>query len=53
MPNSFIDPFQYLKTILCICPNCRSMLRLSDLNLRYKKKAPTTFLDEYKLKEKK
>ena len=53
MPDSFIDTFQQLKTILCICPHCRSMLRLSDLNLRDKRKAPTTFLDEYDLKEKK
>ena len=53
MPDSFIDTFQQLKTILCICPHCRSMLRLSDLNLRDKRKAPTTFLDEYNLEEKK
>jgi len=52
MPDSFIDTFQQLKTILCVCPHCRSMLRLSDLNLRDKRKAPTTFLDEYELKEK-
>lgn len=53
MSDSFIDTFQQLKTILCVCPHCRSMLRLSDLNLRDKRKAPTTFLDEYELKEKK
>ena len=53
MTDSFIDTFQQLKTILCICPHCRSMLRLSDLNLRDKRKAPTTFLDEYELKGKK
>jgi len=53
MPDSFIDTFQQLKTILCICPHCRSMLRLSDLNLRDKRKAPTTFLDEYDLEGKK
>jgi len=53
MSYSFIDTFQQLKTILCVCPNCRSMLRLSDLNLRDKRKAPTTFLDEYELQERK
>jgi len=53
MADSFINIFQQLKTILCICPHCRSMLRLSDLNLRDKRKAPTTFLDEYELKGKK
>ncbi len=53
MPNSFIDTFHLLKTILCVCPNCRSMLRLSDLNLRDKRKDPTTFLDDFALEEKK
>ncbi len=53
MPDSFIDTFQQLKTILCVCPHCGSMLRLSDLNLRDKRKAPTTFLDDYQLQEKK
>jgi len=52
MTDSFIDTFQQLKTILCVCPHCRSMLRLSDLNLRDKRKAPQTFLDEYDLKQK-
>ena len=52
MTDSFINIFQQLKTILCVCPHCKSMLRLSDLNLRDKSKAPKTFLDEYELKEK-
>ena len=52
MSDSFINIFQQLKTILCVCPHCKSMLRLSDLNLRDKGKAPTTFLDEYELKQK-
>jgi len=53
MTDSFIDIFHQLKTILCVCPHCKSMLRLSDLNLRDKGKAPKTFLDEYELEEKK
>ncbi len=53
MTDSFIDIFHQLKTILCVCPHCKSMLRLSDLNLRDKGKAPTTFLDEYELEEEK
>jgi len=52
MEDSFINVFQQLKTILCVCPHCKSMLRLSDLNLRDKSEAPKTFLDEYELKEK-
>ena len=53
MPDSIINVFHQLKTILCICPYCNSMLRLSDLHLRDKGKAPKTFLDEYEIKEKK
>ena len=53
MADSFIHVFQQLKTVLCVCPHCQSMLRLSDLNLRDKRKAPTTFLDEYDIQEKK
>ena len=53
MSDSFIHIFQQLKTVLCVCPHCQSMLRLSDLNLRDKRKAPTTFLDEYDIHEKK
>ena len=53
MADSFINTFQQLKTILCICPHCNSMLRLSDLHLRDKEKSPSTFLDEYAAKEKK
>ena len=52
MAESFINIFQQLKTILCVCPHCSSMLRLSDLTLRDKGKAPKTFLDEYESKEK-
>jgi predicted Holliday junction resolvase-like endonuclease len=53
MVDSFINTFQQLKTVLCICPHCNSMLRLSDLHLRDKGKSPTTFLDEYDIKGKK
>ena len=52
MTDSFIDIFQQLKTILCVCPHCSSMLRLSDLNLRDKGKAPETFLDEHEFNQK-
>ena len=52
MPSDFLDTFQFLKTILCLCPHCNSMLRLSDLSLREKKMTNRTFLDEYDVKEK-
>lgn len=52
MTNSFIDVFQQLKTVLCICPHCNSMLRVSDLGLKEDKETTKTFLDEYDLKVK-
>ena len=39
--------FQSLRTILCVCPHCNDILRLSDLHLSYKGKAPRTWLDAY------
>jgi predicted Holliday junction resolvase-like endonuclease len=45
--NSFLEIFNQFKTILCLCPNCNSISRLSDLHLRSKGKAPKTWLDDY------
>ncbi|SVB88326.1 uncharacterized protein METZ01_LOCUS241180 [marine metagenome] len=47
MANSFVDIFQQLKTILCLCPNCSSLLRVSQLHLRSTAPAPRTWLDDY------
>lgn len=41
--------FQQFKTILCVCPKCNNLARLSDLHLRSKDKAPKTWLDDYEL----
>jgi predicted Holliday junction resolvase-like endonuclease len=47
MADSFVDIFQQLKTILCLCPNCSSLLRVSQLHLRFTAPAPRTWLDDY------
>ena len=47
LSDSFLEMFQQFKTILCLCPKCNGLSRLSDLQLRSKEKAPTTWLDDY------
>lgn len=49
MTDSFLDTFQQFKTILCLCPKCNALSRLSDLQLRSKEKAPRTWLDDYEM----
>ena len=49
----FLETFQQFKSILCICPKCNALSRLSDLQLRSKQKAPRTWLDDYNLSEQK
>ncbi len=39
--------FQKTRTILCLCPCCHEIVRLSDLNLRYEGPTPKTWLDKY------
>ena len=46
-----LDLFNEFKTILCMCPHCSSLLRLSQLYLRSDVPAPKTWLDEYDLKK--
>ena len=47
MADSFLNVFQQLKTVLCLCPNCSSLLRVSQLHLRSTAAAPRTWLDVY------
>ena len=48
MVDSFVDIFQQLKTILCLCPHCSSLLRVSQLlHLHSTAPAPRTWLDDY------
>ena len=51
--DSFLETFQQFKSILCICPKCNALSRLSDLQLRSKQKAPRTWLDDYDLTKQK
>jgi len=48
--NNTLNLFQSFRTILCVCPHCRDVLRLSDLHLAYKGAAPRTWLDTYDTK---
>ena len=47
MADSLLDIFQQLKTVLCLCPHCSSLLRVSQLHLRSTAAAPRTWLDDY------
>jgi len=47
MVEPFLDTFNKLKKILCLCPECQYIMRLSDLHLRSTGAAPKTWLDDY------
>lgn len=53
MVQSFVDMFNQLKTIHCMCPNCDGLMRVSDLKLVSKEKTEKTWLDTFDIKEKK
>ena len=46
-----LDLFNEFKTILCMCPHCSSLLRLSQLRLRSDVPAQKTWHDEYDLRK--
>lgn len=46
--SSPVQLFQYARTILCVCPCCGDIVRVSDLTLHYEGETPRTWLDEYK-----
>jgi len=48
--SELLDVFQSFRRILCVCPSCGEMVRLSDLHLKYLGKAPRTWLDRYESK---
>ena len=45
-----VSYFQSFRSILCICPCCNGIHRLSDLQLRYEGKAASTWLDQLESK---
>jgi predicted Holliday junction resolvase-like endonuclease len=47
--KELIDAFQSFRKILCLCPCCGEIVRVSDLHLQYKGKAAKTWLDSYEL----
>lgn len=49
MNTDLMGVFQSFRTILCICPRCGNLMRLSDLRLKYKGEAPRTWLDTHDL----
>lgn len=53
MVQSFVDMFNQLKTIHCMCPKCDGLMRVSDLKIISKEKTTKTWLDILEEKEKK
>ena len=53
MVQSFVDMFNQLKTVHCMCPNCDNLMRVSDLKLISKEKTDKTWLDTLDVKTKK
>ena len=52
MSISFVETFNQLKTIHCMCPNCDNIMRASELKLISKEKTKKTWLDTYDVKTK-
>ena len=50
MREDVVNLFQSFRRILCLCPCCGNVVRLSDLRLTYKGAAPRTWLDTYELR---
>ncbi len=44
------EEFQQFRQILCICPDCGTIIRVSDLKLKVKGVALKTWLDDYEKK---
>jgi predicted Holliday junction resolvase-like endonuclease len=47
------EEFQEFRKILCLCPCCNELVRVSDLRLKVKGPAEKTWLDEYENKQQK
>ena len=48
--NSLFEEFAELRKILCVCPCCGEIVRVSDLHLKVKKPIVKTWLDTYEAK---
>lgn len=47
--KEILDAFQSFRKILCVCPCCGEIVRVSDLHLQYKGKVAKTWFDNYEL----
>jgi predicted Holliday junction resolvase-like endonuclease len=47
--KELVEAFQSFRKILCVCPCCGEIVRVSDLHLQYKGKVAKTWLDNYEL----
>ncbi len=45
------EEFQEFRKILCVCPDCGKIVRLSDLKLKTKAETESTWLDYYEFRE--
>jgi predicted Holliday junction resolvase-like endonuclease len=48
---SLFEEYRLFRNILCLCPCCNTLTRVSDLRLKAKGPAPKTWLDEYEAKD--
>lgn len=51
MSASFLQTFNRLKIVHCMCPHCDSIVRVSDLHLRSSERSEKTWLDAYDSKK--
>ncbi len=51
--TELFEDFQQFRKILCVCPCCGDLVRVSDLRLKAKGPMIKTWLDEYEAKEQK
>ena len=49
--NPMFEEFQEFRKILCVCPSCGGLHRVSDLRLKVRGKAAKTWLDSFDEKE--
>ena len=45
------EEFQEYRKILCVCPDCGRIVRLSDLGIKSKERVESTWLDYYEYRE--
>lgn len=51
--TDLFEEFQHFRRILCVCPSCGNLVRISDLRLKMKGPVVRTWLDDFERKEQK